>query len=143
MTIDHDPSTTTAAGGGADAGPSLAGELAGRLRTMAEAGTVVELAVRLGPPGATTVVGIPLDGRRLVIGRRDADLVVDHPVVSRRHAELWCAGAQLFVADAGSRNGTWVRRAGLRIDAATATEVFQGDQLLTADGVVVLEIGRS
>ena len=59
----------------------------------------------------------PLAGREvevtaaLVLGRQAADLVVDDPQVSRRHASVRPAGDALEVEDHGSRNGTWVNGA--------------------------------
>ena len=44
-----------------------------------------------------------------VCGRSpEADLVVPHPTVSRRHAELQVAGTRIKVVDLKSRNGTFV-----------------------------------
>jgi pSer/pThr/pTyr-binding forkhead associated (FHA) protein len=43
------------------------------------------------------------------IGRgRDAAIVLPHPLVSRRHCELYEAAGQLMVRDLGSLNGTFV-----------------------------------
>ena len=58
----------------------------------------------------------PLAGRRipvedgLVIGR-EADLVVDDPEISRRHAIIHFRGTEPSVEDLASRNGTWVNDA--------------------------------
>ena len=65
----------------------------------------------------------PLAGREvevtsdLVLGRQAADLVIDDPQVSRRHASVRPAGNGLEVEDHGSRNGTWVN--GARADGPT------------------------
>jgi pSer/pThr/pTyr-binding forkhead associated (FHA) protein len=65
----------------------------------------------------------PLAGREvevtsaLVLGRQAADLVIDDPQVSRRHASVRPAGDGLEVEDHGSRNGTWVNDA--RVSGAT------------------------
>ena len=57
----------------------------------------------------------PLAGQRvlveteLVVGRVDADVTIDDPLVSRRHAVIRPAGGGgLEVEDLGSLNGTWV-----------------------------------
>ena len=56
----------------------------------------------------------PLAGRQvevtalLVLGREAADLAIDDPEVSRRHAGLRPAGDGLEIEDLGSLNGTWV-----------------------------------
>jgi pSer/pThr/pTyr-binding forkhead associated (FHA) protein len=52
----------------------------------------------------------------LVLGRQAADLAIDDPEVSRRHATLRPAGDGLEIEDLGSRNGTWVN--GTRIQGA-------------------------
>jgi hypothetical protein len=50
-----------------------------------------------------------LTGNRIVIGRsRDADLPLDDPNVSRRHAELRREGGTWVIADLGSTNGVKV-----------------------------------
>jgi pSer/pThr/pTyr-binding forkhead associated (FHA) protein len=64
----------------------------------------------------------PLAGRQvevtamLVLGRQAADLPIDDPEVSRRHAALRPADDGLEVEDLGSLNGTWVN--GTRIRGA-------------------------
>lgn len=53
-----------------------------------------------------------------VVGRsREADLTVSHPMISRRHCEIFEAGGLLKIRDLGSLNGTLV--AGRRITEAT------------------------
>jgi pSer/pThr/pTyr-binding forkhead associated (FHA) protein len=86
----------------------------------------------------------PLAGRRvevaaaLVLGRQ-ADLVIDDPQVSRRHATLRPAGDRLEVEDLGSLNGTWVN--GARIDGparlAPGDRVRVGDTTFEVEGAVV------
>jgi pSer/pThr/pTyr-binding forkhead associated (FHA) protein len=49
-------------------------------------------------------------GRKLIIGRdSEADIVIDDPGISRRHASIWASGRHLFVEDLGSRNGIYVQ----------------------------------
>jgi pSer/pThr/pTyr-binding forkhead associated (FHA) protein len=66
----------------------------------------------------------PLAGQRvrvetqLVIGRVDADVTIDDPLVSRRHAVIRPSGEALEVEDLGSLNGTWVN--GGRLDGRRA-----------------------
>src|SRR6185295_13033850 len=66
----------------------------------------------------------PLAGQRvrvetqLVVGRVDADVTIDDPLVSRRHAVIRPAGNGLEVEDLGSLNGTWVN--GERLDGPRA-----------------------
>ena len=52
--------------------------------------------------------------RVLIVGRdRQADIRLDDPSVSRRHAELVVAdGGDLHIADRASANGTWIESGG-------------------------------
>jgi hypothetical protein len=47
-------------------------------------------------------------GQEVAIGRQDADLVVEDPEVSRRHAVLRRSGGSVVVEDLDSTNGTFV-----------------------------------
>jgi hypothetical protein len=86
----------------------------------------------------------PLAGRRvevpapLVLGRQ-ADLVVDDPQVSRRHAVVRPDGDRLEVEDLGSLNGTWVNEA--RVDGtvrlAPGDRVRLGDTTFEVEGAAV------
>jgi hypothetical protein len=67
-----------------------------------------------------------LSGDRLVLGRsREADLVLDDPNVSRRHAELRREGEHWAIADLGSTNGVKVN--GRRVER---TELEPGDEIV-------------
>jgi pSer/pThr/pTyr-binding forkhead associated (FHA) protein len=67
-----------------------------------------------------------LSGDRLVLGRsREADLVLDDPNVSRRHAELRREGEHWSIADLGSTNGVKVN--GRRVER---TELEPGDEIV-------------
>ena len=66
-----------------------------------------------------------LDGPAVSIGRHpDSDIFLDDITVSRRHAELFRAGAGYGVKDAGSLNGTFVNRD--RVDEA---RLANGDEI--------------
>ena len=71
----------------------------------------------------------------VVVGRRAADLVVDDPQVSRRHARLNPAGGALEVEDLGSLNGTRVN--GARIDGPV--RLAAGDQVRIGDTTFEVE----
>jgi pSer/pThr/pTyr-binding forkhead associated (FHA) protein len=77
----------------------------------------------------------PLAGRQvevtavLVLGREAADLAVDDPEVSRRHASLRPAGDGLEIEDLGSLNGTWVN--GARIEGVV--RLSPGDRVRLGD----------
>jgi pSer/pThr/pTyr-binding forkhead associated (FHA) protein/S1-C subfamily serine protease len=96
-----------------------------------------------GTSGAHVVVTRgPLAGRcyavgtELVIGRQDADLLLDHPQVSRRHAVVRAIDGELEVEDLGSANGTFVN--GGRVDEPQ--RLCPGDEI--AIGPIVLEARR-
>lgn len=66
---------------------------------------------------------------QLVFGRdRSADVVIDAPSVSSRHARLSWRGEELVLEDLGSANGTWV--AGRRVERAI---VKRGEDVRFAD----------
>ena len=57
--------------------------------------------------------GVVIHIRKTVttIGRHhDADVVIDAPSVSRRHAEITFSGDAYFLTDLGSKNGTFVNQ---------------------------------
>jgi ABC-type multidrug transport system ATPase subunit/pSer/pThr/pTyr-binding forkhead associated (FHA) protein len=62
------------------------------------------------------------------IGRSaECDIVVSHPQVSSQHALLHQVGAELFIEDRGSQNGTFVR--GQRIAAGQRVTVSHGEKV--------------
>ena len=71
----------------------------------------------------------------VVVGRQAADLVVDDPQVSRRHARLRPAGDGIEVEDLGSLNGTWVN--GARIDRPA--RLVPGDRVRVGDSTFEVE----
>lgn len=75
-------------------------------------------------PGAGQLLPIPAG--KLVIGRATvSDLRLEHPSVSRRHAQLTRISNRFYVRDLGSQNGTYVNR----VRIATEVEVHPGDEL--------------
>jgi two-component system, NtrC family, response regulator AtoC len=83
--------------------------------------------------GATSAI---LDNRgRWVVGRsKEADIVVDHSSISRRHAAVEIDGGVSW-ADLGSANGTWVRGQALRDPKPVRVDWAEPVQL---GGVVVI-----
>jgi phage tail-like protein len=80
---------------------------------------------------------IPLTFNLLAIGRApDNDLSLQHPAVSRRHADLNLSAAGLFVTDLESVNGTFVD--GLQILPHEPTRVMPGQILQVGPFVFVL-----
>ena len=51
---------------------------------------------------------IPLSGAMVVLGRSPLDVVVDERGVSRQHAGIRGDSEGFWIADLGSRNGTFV-----------------------------------
>jgi len=72
------------------------------------AAATIELAVVAGPDAGQA---LSLDDRSAVVIGRDtsADLRLDNPTVSSRHAVIRRVGERITVEDVGSRNGTWLR----------------------------------
>ena len=49
-----------------------------------------------------------LYGKRAIIGRdQDADVMIDEPSASRRHAQVEIRGGEFYLRDLGSTNGTF------------------------------------
>jgi pSer/pThr/pTyr-binding forkhead associated (FHA) protein len=84
-------------------------------------------------PGAGARAAVA-DG--LVIGRAEADLVVDDDEASRRHARVRLVADQVVLEDLGSTNGTWVN--GVRIDRPTPIDA--GDVVRIGETTLALEI---
>jgi WD40 repeat protein/serine/threonine protein kinase len=73
----------------------------------------------VGQVGEFSGARIAIPERGLVIGRdpKHADLVLEHPLVSRRHAQIASSAKNVLVlSDLGSRNGTFLN--GHRVDKA-------------------------
>jgi class 3 adenylate cyclase len=72
-----------------------------------------------------------------VLGRGDADVVIDDQEISRRHALIRAGGDWLEIEDLDSLNGTWVN--GRRIQSA---RLGPGDVVKIGNTVVAVEVGR-
>ena len=80
----------------------------GKMRMGAPAlpeGKRVSLAILSGPQQGDVIV---LDQPRMVIGRSEAEIVLDDPEISRRHAVLEIYDERFLVRDLNSTNGTYV-----------------------------------
>jgi hypothetical protein len=71
-----------------------------------------------------------------VLGR-DGDIRLDSPAVSRRHARIWRADGQVWIADDGSANGTIVN--GRRL--ARAQPLGDGDRIRLGDVEAIFHSG--
>ncbi|MBL9037342.1 MAG: FHA domain-containing protein, partial [Archangium sp.] len=71
----------------------------------------------------------------IVVGRASvSDLRIQHPSISRRHAQVKRVGEDFFVKDLGSQNGTFVNKQRI----ATEVEVKVGDTLALGNALVRL-----
>ncbi len=94
-------------------------------------------------PKHRTVVGqvqlSPRDSSTKSIGRTpDNDIIVSHPQVSSHHATLHRDGAQLFIEDNRSANGTYVR--GQRIRPGEKVSVENGEKVFVGPVPLLLQI---
>jgi sigma-B regulation protein RsbU (phosphoserine phosphatase) len=75
----------------------------------------------------------PLRGDALVVGRAlDADITISDPFASRRHSRFFRTGAELFVEDLGSRNGTIVNGQAIQ----RPTRVRAGDVIKISNSLI-------
>ena len=86
--------------------------------------------------GAGTGSQHPVEGE-LILGRErgTADLVIEDPGVSRRHARVLPDNGALVVEDLGSPNGTYVNGRGI----SGPVEVADGDEVQLGDTVISVE----
>jgi ABC-type multidrug transport system ATPase subunit/pSer/pThr/pTyr-binding forkhead associated (FHA) protein len=94
-------------------------------------------------PKHRTVIGeLKLDqlqGAVITIGRTpDNQIVVPHPQVSARHAQITNAGGQLLLEDLGSGNGTFVR--GQRLARGQKVPVANGEKVYIGPMPVLIQI---
>lgn len=77
----------------------------------------------------------PIDKPELIIGRDPtADIIIDSPGVSRRHARVYQQGGAIWLEDLQSRNGTFVN--GARI--TTPHSLQTGDEVRLGQSVALL-----
>ena len=78
---------------------------------------------------------LPVKQGVLVLGRAStSDLRLQHPSISRRHAQLTRRGDHLTLKDLGSQNGTYVNRARLTGEV----ELHSGDELALGNAILLL-----
>ncbi len=93
-----------------------------------------------------TVIGeLALDQMQsnvISIGRTpDNQIVVNHPQVSSKHAQIENAGGQLFLEDKGSANGTYVR--GQRLAPNQRVPVANGEKVFIGPMPLLIHIAES
>jgi pSer/pThr/pTyr-binding forkhead associated (FHA) protein/tetratricopeptide (TPR) repeat protein len=72
---------------------------------------------------------------QLVVGRASiSDLRLQHPSISRRHAQISRMGEQFYLKDLGSQNGTFVNKQRI----ATEIEIFPGDSIAMGNAMMKL-----
>ncbi|HXX70259.1 MAG TPA: FHA domain-containing protein [Polyangiaceae bacterium] len=124
-----------AAGSAAGAGPVAAAPAPGVAAAGADA-----------PRKHRTIIGeLPLDQPEdavITIGRTpDNRIVVNHPQVSSKHAQIVRSGSQLFLEDRGSANGTFVR--GQRLASGERAAVSHGEKVFIGPMPLLIHIGES
>ncbi|MDP9001774.1 MAG: FHA domain-containing protein [Myxococcota bacterium] len=81
-----------------------------------------------------------LESSVVTIGRTpDNQIVVNHPQVSSKHAQIVKSGDQLFLEDRGSANGTFVR--GQRLTPAQRVVVNSGEKVFIGPMPLVIHFG--
>jgi ABC-type multidrug transport system ATPase subunit/pSer/pThr/pTyr-binding forkhead associated (FHA) protein len=93
-----------------------------------------------------TVIGeLSLDQMQtnvITVGRTpDNQIVVNHPQVSSKHAQIVKAGDQLFLEDKGSANGTYVR--GQRLAPNQRVPVANGEKVFIGPMPLLIHIAES
>jgi hypothetical protein len=78
---------------------------------------------------------IPLRSACTVFGRKDADVDLGDPAVSRRHFQVEAAGREFFLRDLGSRNGTFVNGSHVH-----STKLVDGDEVRAGSTSLVLRV---
>jgi hypothetical protein len=68
---------------------------------------------------------LPLQPGENILGRDEADIQIDSPTVSRRHARIRIAGTEAVLEDLGSKNGTFAN--GERV--STVVRLKDGDEV--------------
>jgi DNA-binding winged helix-turn-helix (wHTH) protein len=71
---------------------------------------------------------LPLQPGENILGRDEADIQIDSPTVSRRHARIRISGTEAVLEDLGSKNGTFVNgeRVSIVVTLKDADEVQVG-----------------
>jgi len=71
------------------------------------------------------------------IGRENADVLVSHPTVSRRHAKITVSDGKYILEDLGSTNGTFVSNK--KAEEGQPVEIKPGDEIMFGSAVLRIE----
>lgn len=88
----------------------------------------------VSPPGGRRIALRP--GANVIGRAADAEILLDYPSLSRRHAELFVEGDEVRVRDLGSRHGTLLNGA----PVGAPTRASHGDRLQCGDVLLVLRV---
>lgn len=78
-----------------------------------------------------TGVTIAISKDEFLIGKNQADLVINKPTISRKHAVIIQKGNHFFIKDNDSTNKTYVNKE--EIPSNTSVEIFHGNSIKFAD----------
>ncbi|MGO9837163.1 MAG: FHA domain-containing protein [Polyangiaceae bacterium] len=116
------------------------------LAHLAQAPAVAAPAHADAPRKHRTVIGEldfdQLQSSVISVGRTpDNQIVVNHPQVSSKHAQIVKVGDGLFLEDRGSANGTYVR--GQRLAAGQRVPITSGEKVFIGPMPLVIHVGDS
>lgn len=73
------------------------------------------------------------------VGRQDADVLLTHNTVSRKHAVVTVEDGKVYVEDIGSTNGTFVD--GRKLDPGQRVELANGAEVVFGNQSLILKLG--
>jgi two-component system, NtrC family, response regulator AtoC len=98
--------------------------------------------LRLVISTSSDLTSVPLvNGRKYMLGREEADIVIADGSVSRTHAELILDEEGLTIVDRGSRNGTKV--GGVEIAANQPMRIPLGTAFMVGSATLIAQRGRA
>ena len=99
-------------------------------QSPAQPGEQLKLRAVDGPLAGTTLTAhIPC-----ILGRRETDLVISDPMISKRHASIQLVNGKLLIVDLNSTNGTTVNN-----NPVSQCEISQGDRIGIGQTILIIE----